>query len=776
MNNEDYKILTNEEITNFMSWYNNLKVQTVSPYMLRNVLRSLIKKDTNNIYIYIGTAYNKNIIDNIINEWNKEQALDRIQTSDDNIINIQDKIKSLNNRYEEIDENRKKQQKLREEQHLLMRNKYLKEHNKVCDDIKMLENTMKNTMNNDNLDINNLNKMESTIDNLKNMLIEKNSNLSIKQKIFLKNDKEIDENIKKEKNIDNEEYNENIKINSMENDINEKLSLLETKMNELENLKKINTELKENIENKNNNSLIKELHPYYKKKPIPDRSPYQSPILQRTHISPHLLYRDPNNYKIPKASENNTLTNNPYHQRIPPYIPPPLSMPHPMISLDHRLHHYDRHAHMNDNNYEMRHSYDMRNPGMHNPGMYNPEMHPEMHSEIHKNNAYEHYSSRFSKTPHNSNPLLDKVYNLLNKTEKLDDNINNRNNRNNEDNEELEDKEQINLIRKNVLKGIFEKFKKNKKKINDGDENKKIEDNYNMEEFEYFTKLSKEDKDYYILIENSIKLHNKSDIPIRFKILDKDIDLDNKSTIIKKMDDHNKSRFNLGGETSKFNNWLNGLLKIPFGEYKKLPITKENTKEEICEYLCNAKNILDNAVYGHKTVKNQIVELITQWITNPESGGNVLGIQGPMGNGKTTLVKEGISKAVDRPFAFITLGGCSDSAYLDGHNYTYEGSLWGKIVDVLMQTQCMNPIIYFDELDKVSETKKGEEIINMLIHLIDTSQNTEFQDKYYSGIDINISRCIFIFSYNDKSKINPILLDRLLNIETNGFEKKIRYK
>ena len=124
MNNEDYKILTNEEITNFMSWYNNLKVQTISPYMLRNVLRSLIKKNTNNIYIYIGTAYNKNIIDNIISLWNKEQALDRIQTSDDNITNIQDKIKSLNNRYEEIDENRKKQQKLREEQHLSMRNKY----------------------------------------------------------------------------------------------------------------------------------------------------------------------------------------------------------------------------------------------------------------------------------------------------------------------------------------------------------------------------------------------------------------------------------------------------------------------------------------------------------------------------------------------------------------------------------------------------------------------------------------------------------------------------
>ena len=131
---------------------------------------------------------------------------------------------------------------------------------------------------------------------------------------------------------------------------------------------------------------------------------------------------------------------------------------------------------------------------------------------------------------------------------------------------------------------------------------------------------------------------------MRFRILDKPIDLDNKSTIIKKMDDHNKSKFNFGGETSKFNNWLNGLLKIPFGEFKKLPITKENSKQEICDYLNNAKVILDNAVYGHKTVKNQIVQLITQWITNPESGGNVIGIQGPMGNGKTTLVKKGFQK------------------------------------------------------------------------------------------------------------------------------------
>ena len=386
---------------------------------------------------------------------------------------------------------------------------------------------------------------------------------------------------------------------------------------------------------------------------------------------------------------------------------------------------------------------------------------------------YNDYSSRNDSGQH-----FESIYSkLYNKIKDEDQEIKNEKNKDkledeNTDDEEKEKKE-LNKVRKKILRGIFDALKNNKKKSTNPDkENKKIEDNYTSEEYEYFLKLKEDEKEYYLLIESSIKAHNKSDVPVRFKILDKAIDLDNKSTIIKKIDDHNKSKFNFGGETSKFNNWLNGLLKIPFGQFKKLPITKENSKQEICDYLTNAKEILDNAVYGHKTVKNQIIQLITQWITNPESGGNVIGIQGPMGNGKTTLVKEGVSKAVDRPFVFITLGGCSDAAYLEGHNYTYEGSLWGKIVDVLMQAQCMNPIIYFDELDKVSETKKGDEIINMLIHLIDTSQNTEFQDKYYSGLSIDISKAIFIFSYNDEKKINPILFDRLLNIKTKGFEKE----
>ena len=89
-----------------------------------------------------------------------------------------------------------------------------------------------------------------------------------------------------------------------------------------------------------------------------------------------------------------------------------------------------------------------------------------------------------------------------------------------------------------------------------------------------------------------------------------------------------------------------------------------------------------------------------------------------------------------------------------------------------MKAKCMNPILYFDELDKVSDTPKGEEINNLLIHLTDQSQNSRFQDKYFTGLDLDLSRCLFIFSHNNHEKVNPILRDRMYNIQVGGFDVK----
>ena len=137
----------------------------------------------------------------------------------------------------------------------------------------------------------------------------------------------------------------------------------------------------------------------------------------------------------------------------------------------------------------------------------------------------------------------------------------------------------------------------------------------------------------------------------------------------------------------------------------------------------------------------------------------------------TSLAKKGIANCLKdvngdiRPFAFIAIGGASNSSTLDGHNYTYVGSTWGRIVDILMETKCMNPIIFIDELDKISRTEHGKEITGILTHLIDSTQNDCYQDKYFNGIDLDLSKALFIFSYNDPDEIDRILLDRIHRVK-----------
>ena len=289
------------------------------------------------------------------------------------------------------------------------------------------------------------------------------------------------------------------------------------------------------------------------------------------------------------------------------------------------------------------------------------------------------------------------------------------------------------------------------------------------EEYDYFHGLEREKKEEYIKSIEDINQITKSNVPLKFKVLNSAMDMNTKSiamTNINKLNEMDVST----GEYCKLDKWMNGLINVPFGKYVNLPINNENTFEEKREYLRKTYETLDGAIYGHEDAKTHILQVIGKWIKNPESQGNVLALQGPMGNGKTTLVKEGISKAINRPFAFIALGGASDSSYFDGHSYTYEGSHWGRVIDILISSKCMNPVIYFDELDKVSETFKGDEIIHLLTHLTDPSQNSLFQDNYFPGVHFDLSKALFIFSFNDESKIDRILKDRMYVINTKGFK------
>lgn len=299
----------------------------------------------------------------------------------------------------------------------------------------------------------------------------------------------------------------------------------------------------------------------------------------------------------------------------------------------------------------------------------------------------------------------------------------------------------------------------------------------NDTELEYFDELPKSKKKKLNAKMKQLSTFLKDDdVPHKFRILDLPIPDSVKAMVVKKIDLLTEMEGEGGGESHKLRNWVDGFMRIPFGQMVPLPVKISDGPVPCAEFLSKTRKTLDSAVYGMNAAKTQVMQILAQWISNPGSIGNVIALRGPMGTGKTQISKNGIARVLQRPFAFFSLGGASDSANFLGHSYTYEGSTWGRIVDSLMSARCMNPVMYFDELDKISTTAHGEEIVNMLIHMTDRSQNSHFHDRYYAGIDFDLSQCLFVFSFNDESKVNPILRDRMQVIQCPGYsaeEKKI---
>ena len=268
----------------------------------------------------------------------------------------------------------------------------------------------------------------------------------------------------------------------------------------------------------------------------------------------------------------------------------------------------------------------------------------------------------------------------------------------------------------------------------------------------------------------------RRDVPLAIRVLAWDVPERTKGLICERLT-RLESMEPGEGEYAKLASWVSELEALPIGKLSKLPVNAhEDSADKVAAFLTESRGTLDSAVFGHKNLKDEVIRLLAQWIRNPNAPTQTLAIQGPPGNGKTTLVKDGLAKVMGRPFVFIALGGSGDASFIHGHDYTWEGSRPGRIADGLKSSGVMNPVFFLDELDKLSDTARGREIQQTLVHLLDGTQNAHFVDRFFAGVHLDMSRAVFVVSFNDPSKVDSVLLDRMRVVRTKGFPVEDKVK
>lgn len=208
-------------------------------------------------------------------------------------------------------------------------------------------------------------------------------------------------------------------------------------------------------------------------------------------------------------------------------------------------------------------------------------------------------------------------------------------------------------------------------------------------------------------------------------------------------------------EATVVRNYIDKCLEIPFGIYTKNSINLEKSRK-----------ILDKDHYGLDKVKTRIIESLAVYKRNPGYAGQIICLYGPPGVGKTSIVKS-LAKSMNRNYVRVALGGIHDEAEIRGHRKTYIGAMTGRIIDALIKSGSMNPIILLDEIDKIGNDYKGDPS-SALLEALDPEQNASFTD-HYIDFPIDLSKVLFITTANDVSTVSAPLYDRMEVIELNSY-------
>jgi ATP-dependent Lon protease len=354
-------------------------------------------------------------------------------------------------------------------------------------------------------------------------------------------------------------------------------------------------------------------------------------------------------------------------------------------------------------------------------------------------------------------------------------NNSNENNKSNEDNKSNETKESndINKSTDNNDNKYDNNEDKESNDINKSIDNETNEDKstiklLNIEDSKLKRKLKNVEHDILKYKKKSKLNDNKLHLKDQIMLLDVDIE-----TKIFLLDKYENIKNTSNSDYAKGKAWLKCVLNIPFGKYKPFKIKFSDNENKINRYFKMVRGHLDKNIHDMDKVKDEIMEFLARKISNPNSKGHVLALCGKAGVGKTKILKS-LAEALELPFHQINCGGLNDASILVGHSETYVGSKPGKLVEIISNSGCMNPIIYLDEIDKISQNK-GKEINGILTHLLDEEQNNKFQDHYLSNINIDLSKALFVIAFNDIEKVDRIVSDRMkvIYIDSPSIESKL---